>query len=61
MTILDLKNLDRKVFPNMGSASCTHTIGLYKSGRCRACGFKIMKNFRKRVNELKLKLMINDI
>lgn len=47
-----MNNPDPKFFPNAGDESCTHTIGLYKSGRCRSCGFKVMESLRKRINKL---------
>jgi len=34
-------NLDPKLFPNAGDPNCSHTIGCYKSGRCRSCGYRV--------------------
>lgn len=41
-------NLDSKFFIRPGDPDCTHTIGLYKSGRCRVCGFKVMDSVHRR-------------
>jgi hypothetical protein len=49
---------DPRYFPHAGDKDCTHTIGLYKSGRCRCCGFKVMESLRKRANKLKLTYLI---
>lgn len=48
------KELDVKRFQRAGDTSCTHIVGLYKSGRCRVCGFQVMDNIRKRARELGL-------
>jgi hypothetical protein len=50
--------LDLKMFPDQGNEKCTHSIGLYKSGRCRACGFKVMESLRKRAHRLGLTYLI---
>lgn len=50
--------LDPKMFPDQGNEKCTHSIGLYKSGRCRACGFKVMESLRKRAYRLGLMHLI---
>lgn len=46
--------LDPKMFPQIDNPDCTHTIGVYRSGRCRACGFKLLDNLRKRAHDLGL-------
>jgi hypothetical protein len=49
-----LLDLDIKRFPKLNNKDCTHTIGLYKSGRCRACGVKVRKNIKNIANSLKI-------
>jgi hypothetical protein len=49
-----LLDLDVKRFPQLNNEDCTHTIGLYMSGRCRACGVKMRKNIKKIANDLKM-------
>lgn len=50
--------LDIKMFPDRDNKNCKHTIGLYKSGRCRACGFKVTSNLRKRAYLLGLSHLV---
>jgi len=40
--------LNSKTFPNEGDEDCGHSIGLYKSGRCRSCGHQVMEKLAKR-------------
>lgn len=51
-------SLDIKFFPQYGNVNCSHSIGLYKSGRCRACGFKVMESVRKRAWKFGLKNLL---
>lgn len=56
------ENLNKKQFPNKGDPKCSHTIGCYKSGRCRSCGYKVWEgsNSRaKRINSKDLKRLNN--
>lgn len=51
-----MEKLDPKRFPRPGDPDCAHTIGLYKSGRCRVCGFQVMESLKKRARKLGLRL-----
>jgi hypothetical protein len=49
------------MFPDRDNKNCKHTIGLYKSGRCPACGFKVTSNLRKRAYLLGLPAVVNKL
>jgi hypothetical protein len=49
-----------EVFPGYGT-TCTHTIGLYKSGRCRCCGYRLMDSLRTRAHRYRLQYLIRDL
>jgi hypothetical protein len=53
-----MHNPDSKKFPDAGNKNCPHTIGLYKSGRCRACGYKYSASLRKRAKALGLEFLL---
>jgi len=40
--------MDPQRFPALRCNECSHTVGLYKSGRCVLCGFKVMPSWKKR-------------
>jgi len=42
------------------SAECTHTIGVYKSGRCRVCGFKLFESLNHRAHKLGLTRLVKN-
>jgi len=56
-----MNNLDPKFFPRPGDPDCTHAIGLYKSGRCRVCGFKVMDSVHKRAWIYGIKLWLMNV
>lgn len=45
-------------FPNYKDPDCTHTIGVFKSGRCKSCGFKLLKSLTSRAFELGLLYLV---
>jgi len=49
---------DPRYFPNAGDKSCTHSIGLYKSGRCRSCGYKVTEGVKKKAHRLGLTYLL---
>jgi len=44
--------INPKMFPDFGYEGCTHTIGVFKSGNCMVCGYKLLESLDKRAEKL---------
>ena len=49
--------MDPRRFPNLHDPDCLHSVGLYKSGRCKLCGFKVTGSMNKRMGKRWVKMV----